>query len=88
MSDSEKGEIKCILVGEAGTGKTSLINALMGLGFSPNEESSISVSFVTRKITIGNKTYKVNIWDTIDQEKYHSLTNDFYYRFKNCLFCL
>ena len=65
MNDSEKDELKCILLGESGVGKTCLINALIGLGFNPNEISSISSSYVTKKIIIGDKSYKVNLWDTI-----------------------
>ena len=77
MSDSEKDELKCILVGESGTGKTCLINALMGLGFNPNVLPSFSSTFVTKIVKIGDKSYKVNIWDTIGQEKYYSLTKIF-----------
>ena len=77
MNDSEKDELKCILLGESGVGKTCLINALIGLGFNPNEISSISSSYVTKKIIIGDKSYKVNLWDTIGQEEYHSLTKIF-----------
>ena len=77
MNDSEKDELKCILLGESGVGKTCLIIALIGLGFNPNEISSISSSYVTKKIIIGDKSYKVNLWDTIGQEEYHSLTKIF-----------
>ena len=77
MSNSKNNELKCILVGETGIGKTCLINSLMGYGFNPNEQSSISSSFVTKIIKIGDKSYKVNLWDTIGQEEYHSLTKIF-----------
>ncbi len=77
MNDSEKDELKCILLGESGVGKTCLLNALIGLGFNPNEISSISSSYVTKIIKIGDKSYKVNLWDTIGQEEYHSLTKIF-----------
>ena len=78
MSDLEEPEIKVILVGESFTGKTSLINTAMGLKFVEGVEASTSAaSFVTKKVKIGEKTFLVNLWDTIGQEKYRSLTKIF-----------
>ena len=78
MINSEEGEIKVILVGETGTGKTSLINVAMGLKFTEGVEASTSAaSFVTKKIKIGDKEYILNLWDTIGQERFRSLTKIF-----------
>ena len=74
MSDEE---IKVILVGESGTGKTSLINATMGLKFKENLESTTTNSFFSKTININNKEYILNLWDTIGQEKFRSLTKIF-----------
>ena len=70
-------EIKVILIGESGTGKTSLINAAMGLKFKEHMESTTTNSFSSKKITIDNKDYILNLWDTIGQEKFRSLTKIF-----------
>ena len=78
MINSDEGEIKVILVGETGTGKTSLINVAMGLKFTEGVEASTSAaSFVTKKIKIGDKEYILNLWDTIGQERFRSLTKIF-----------
>ena len=74
MSDEE---IKVILIGESGTGKTSLINATMGLKFKESVESTTTNSFSSKTITINNKEYVLNLWDTIGQEKFRSLTKIF-----------
>ena len=74
MSDEE---IKVILIGESGTGKTSLINATMGLKFKDTVESTTTNSFSSKTITINNKEYVLNLWDTIGQEKFRSLTKIF-----------
>ena len=77
MNNSDP-EIKVILVGETGTGKTSLINVAMGLKFTEGVEASTSAaSFVTKKIKIGDKEYILNLWDTIGQERFRSLTKIF-----------
>ena len=72
------GEIKIILLGESGVGKTNLINILMGIPFNDNEKSSASNSYSEKKVTINNKLYKLNLWDTIGQEKFRQLTKIFY----------
>ena len=78
MAELDEPEIKVILVGESFTGKTSLINTAMGLKFVEGVEASTSAaSFVTKKVKIGEKTFLVNLWDTIGQEKYRSLTKIF-----------
>ena len=70
-------EIKVILIGESGTGKTSLINAAIGLQFKENLESTTTNSFYSKKVKINNKEYVLNLWDTIGQEKFRSLTKIF-----------
>ena len=77
MNDNFEDEIKVILVGESGTGKTSLINATMGLPFKEDIESTTANSFSSKKVTIGSKDYLLNLWDTIGQEKFRSLTKIF-----------
>ena len=78
MTNLEDEEIKVILVGESGTGKTSLINITIGETFVEGVEVSTSASsFVTKVIKLGDKSYRVNLWDTIGQEKFRSLTRIF-----------
>ena len=78
MKNVEEEEIKVILVGEMGTGKTSLINTAMGVPFKEGAEITTSTaSFVTKIIKIDGKPYSINLWDTIGQEKFRSLTKIF-----------
>jgi small GTP-binding protein len=74
----EEQEIKIILVGEPFTGKTSLINTAIGLKFQENKElSTAAANFVTKEFKINGKAYIANLWDTIGQEKFRSLTKIF-----------
>ena len=74
----EEQEIKIILVGEPYTGKTSLINTAIGLKFEENKEmSTATANFVTKEFKINGKSYMTNLWDTIGQEKFRSLTKIF-----------
>ena len=73
----EEEEIKVILVGEMGTGKTSLINTAIGLNFQEKLASTTTNSIMNKTMKINGKSYSVNLWDTIGQEKYRSLTKIF-----------
>jgi small GTP-binding protein len=75
--DEEEEEIKVILVGETATGKTSLINTSVGLEFQDKTYSTQINSISKKKITVKNKKYCINLWDTIGQEQFRSLTKIF-----------
>ena len=75
--DEEEEEIKVILVGETATGKTSLINTSIGLEFKDKTFSTQTNSISKKKITVKNKKYCINLWDTIGQEQFRSLTKIF-----------
>ena len=49
MSEEEPNDVKVILLGESGIGKTSLINVTIGQEFREEENSTASSSFVTKK---------------------------------------
>ena len=69
--------IKLILVGDTGTGKTNLIQVSAGLPFNQLALTTTSCSYIQKKIKKDKTEYKVNLWDTIGQEKYRSLTKIF-----------
>ena len=75
--DEEEEEIKVILVGEIATGKTSLINTSMGLEFQEKTFSTQTSSISKKRIIVKNKKYCINLWDTIGQEQFRSLTKIF-----------
>ena len=69
--------IKIILLGEAGVGKTNLINVAIGQGFNPNINSTLNTTFIEQQLEYNNKTYAYTIWDTAGQEMYRSLNKIF-----------
>ena len=74
----EENEIKIILLGDSGVGKTSLINIAVGKNFSDLMLTTLNASYSVKKVYINNKLYKLNLWDTIGQERYRQLTKLFY----------
>lgn len=77
MADDELNEIKIILIGEPGTGKTCLINVATGNEFNENSESTLLSTYVTKNMVINEKEYSLNLWDTAGQEKYRAMTKIF-----------
>lgn len=69
--------IKTILIGESGTGKTSLIGALAGQAFESFSMTTSSASFIDKFIEIDDTKYCLEVWDTAGQERLRSLTKIF-----------
>ena len=78
-------EIKMILLGEAGAGKTSIISRYALNKFDSNYFTTYSSTFLTKLFEYKGKKYNINIWDTVGQEKFRSLTKIFIKGTKICL---
>ena len=76
--EEEEENIKVILIGDSGVGKTNLINVSSGGAFNENEKSSLTASYLKKVITINNEKYTLSLWDTIGQEKLRSLSKLFF----------
>ena len=72
--------VKVVLLGEPGVGKTCIINRFSYDEFNERTVSSISAQFITKTIEFKDlkKSIKFEIWDTAGQEKFHSLAKIFY----------
>jgi len=72
--------VKVVLLGEPGVGKTCIINRFSYDKYNDRTVSSISAQFITKTIDIKsvNKSIRYEIWDTAGQEKFHSLAKIFY----------
>ncbi|KAJ3450025.1 ras-related protein rab-5c [Anaeramoeba flamelloides] len=69
---------KIVFLGESAVGKSSLVIRFVNGKFSPSQEPTVGAAFLTKKITIKNVNYKLQIWDTAGQERYHSLAPMYY----------
>ena len=69
--------IKVIIIGTSGTGKTNIIRAATNTPFEEDNHSTLTSSFVSKNIIIEKKTYHIELWDTAGQEKFKSLTKIF-----------
>jgi len=69
--------LKIVLLGEIATGKTNLINCFLGNKFNPISTPTLNPNSLEKKLNIYDTNYTINIWDTIGQEKYRSLSKMF-----------
>ena len=70
---------KVVLIGESGVGKTCIINRFNEGKFDPNIKISISAQFCRKKIDLPNgESITMDIWDTVGQETFRSITQIFY----------
>jgi small GTP-binding protein len=82
---------KVLIVGESGVGKTSLLTRftdnLFSASVAPSMSkssfllfscNSIGVDHKNKKVKVDGKEFKLQIWDTMGQEKYRAMTDMFY----------
>ena len=64
---------KVIFIGDANTGKTSIINRIIDNPFNETYEVSIGIDFMSKNIRFRGQNIKIQIWDSAGQEKYKGL---------------
>ena len=70
----EINNIKILLLGDSGSGKTSYLHKYMNDEFKKDSELTIGIDYATR---IVNNT-KIDIWDTAGQEVFRSITTSYF----------
>lgn len=79
----QRRAIKVVLIGDGGTGKTSLRNRFLTNTFYPSYRATIGADFITKTLPLdplnpeGEKA-TLQIWDTAGQERFQSLGSAFY----------
>lgn len=64
---------KVTLIGDEGSGKSSLLERYLTGSFNPKIIPTIGAAFQNPKIKIESKEIKFDVWDTAGQERFHSL---------------
>jgi len=70
--------LKVIILGDSGVGKTSLMNQYVNRKFSNQYKATIGADFLTKEITVDDRSVSLQIWDTAGQERFQSLGVAFY----------
>lgn len=71
---------KCVILGDTGVGKSSLLLALTDPGrFSSSHDVTIGVEFGAKNVSCeGGQVIKLQIWDTAGQEAFRSIVRTYY----------
>lgn len=75
--------LKILMIGDAGVGKSSILQQFTDNYFSDQQQSTIGVDFKVKMMTVTGpddrpKRVKVTIWDTAGQERFRTLTSSYY----------
>jgi Ras-related protein Rab-1A len=76
--------IKCLVIGDSGTGKSSIMMRFTDDIFDYSYISTIGVDFKIKTMDFQDKTIKFQIWDTAGQDRFRTLTSS-YYRGSNAI---
>ena len=77
MSNPSMKPIKIILLGDSGVGKSSIIQRYSEDKFDDNLAATYTSSFIEKDIIINWQKVKLELWDTVGQEEFRSLTQIF-----------
>lgn len=70
--------LKILIIGESGVGKSSLLLRFTDDAFDPEISATIGVDFKVKVISIDGNKVKLAIWDTAGQERFRTLTPSYY----------
>ena len=78
--------LKILLVGDSAVGKTTLILKYVDGKFSDSHITTIGFEYKDKEITVNDRKINLQIWDTSGQERYRSITKNFYRNAHGILF--
>ncbi len=71
-------QLKILLIGDSGVGKTSLLQRYTSDAFSSSFISTIGIDFKTKLLTIDDTRARCQIWDTAGQERFRTITTSYF----------
>eukprot|EP01041_Mallomonas_annulata_P008520 gene8520-17570_t len=71
-------QIKLLMIGDSGVGKTCLLLRYANDSFSPTFITTIGIDFKIKNIQLEGKRIKLQIWDTAGQERFRTITTSYF----------
>lgn len=69
---------KIVVIGDAGVGKSCLLQRFADSTFDEGSASTIGVDFRIQSIRLGEENVKLQIWDSAGQERYRTVASSYY----------
>eukprot|EP01066_Platyproteum_vivax_P011162 Platyproteum_vivax@DN5066_c0_g1_i1.p1 len=75
MAKTTTSKYKMVMLGEAGVGKTAIVNKFMYNDYRDKYEPTIGIDFFSKNVTLASgASVRLQLWDTAGQERFKSLT--------------
>jgi small GTP-binding protein len=71
-------QLKFVVIGDSGVGKTSILRRLSEGRFVPDTQSTMGVEHFTHLVTIGQQPIRLLLWDTAGQERFYSVARNYF----------
>ena len=71
-------EVKLLIIGDPGVGKTSLLLRYIENSYTDNYMSTIGFDYKVKIVNINNTKVRVQIWDTAGQERFRIISSSYY----------
>jgi Ras-related protein Rab-8A len=71
-------QIKLLMIGDSGVGKTCLLLRYANDSFSPTFITTIGIDFKIKNVDIDGTRIKLQIWDTAGQERFRTITTSYF----------
>ncbi|EQB78130.1 Ras-related protein Rab-7b isoform 1-like protein [Camelus ferus] len=85
MNPRKKVDLKLIIIGALGVGKTSLLHQYVHKTFYEDYQTTLGASILSKIIILDDTTLKLQIWDTGGQERFRSMVSTFYKGSDGCI---
>ncbi|NWX64766.1 RAB44 protein, partial [Promerops cafer] len=67
-----------LFVGDSHVGKTSFLFRLHADTFNPHLTATVGLDYQIKNLVVDNKRFALRLWDSAGQERYHSMTKQFF----------
>ncbi|XP_065554367.1 ras-related protein Rab-44 isoform X4 [Lathamus discolor] len=67
-----------LFVGDSHVGKTSFLYRLHADTFNPHLTATVGLDYQVKSFVVDNKCFALRLWDSAGQERYHSITKQFF----------
>jgi len=78
MDTPRKDLYKIVVLGDAGVGKTAILNRFVADKFTQSYRTTVGADFMSKVLPIDDREITLQIWDTAGQERFQSIGTAFY----------